>query len=148
MPFSPDSVSNNEEAIKNVDSSEVVESEVDKQVRLEAKFGNPEDVVGKAQQGPDMSTNFEGSKIFLFDKDGTPIRYALSRNEQGKLEGYSFLVQGKGQNGSGEGWTDSTSAMHNLERSSPNNVDHRIAWTQRMSQAELEAVEKILGERI
>ena len=51
----------------------------------------PDPTFGRALR-EDEASNFPGAKIIVFEKDGKEVRYALSRNQHGELQGSQFTL--------------------------------------------------------
>ncbi len=96
-----------------------------------------EKLVGTLNRGPERSSNFEGKQIFTFYKNGTPIKYSLSKDAQNNLEGSSFIVVRK----------NDSEARDERTPDYAEKTDITLGPVYQLNQQELNAISKILESK-
>ncbi len=114
------------------------------------KEGSPEATFGNIT-GMEESEKFPGSKIISVEIGGRVTRYALRRDEQGKLQGNQFEFQELAPASDTEGyWKNSSVLIDTKGVMTFNGKDvekYRVGPTYQMHQSELAELEKAIQEK-
>ena len=111
---------------------------------------SPERTLGTIM-GIEESEKFPGSKIISIDNNGRTTRYALRRDDRGKLQGNEFEFQEFAPASSTEGyWKNSSALVDTVGVITLNNKDvekYRVGPTYQLHQPVLDELEKAIQER-